>query len=191
MRANPRDNNDIFRAELGLKKELREMLPIIVYKESFSVRDTQCPVCLGDYQAEDKLQQIPACGHTFHMECIDRWLANHSTCPLCRLSLIASAKVPSELPNNGQAETGQDSSVASHGDETSVQSRPADSCGESQSTRLSEPRNEDPRTLHSSAEEEERRLERADEGTEFVDARNVPEEHDNIRRSSGNLQFLD
>ncbi|KAM1135690.1 hypothetical protein ACFX13_034626 [Malus domestica] len=27
--------------ELGLKKELREMLPIIVYKESFSVRDTQ------------------------------------------------------------------------------------------------------------------------------------------------------
>lgn len=26
--------------ELGLKKELREMLPIIVYKESFSVKDT-------------------------------------------------------------------------------------------------------------------------------------------------------
>lgn len=28
-------------AELGLNKELREMLPIIVYKESFSVKDTQ------------------------------------------------------------------------------------------------------------------------------------------------------
>lgn len=31
----------VLQVELGLKKELREMLPIIVYKESFSVRDTQ------------------------------------------------------------------------------------------------------------------------------------------------------
>ncbi|KAJ9676385.1 hypothetical protein PVL29_025085 [Vitis rotundifolia] len=28
-------------SELGLKKEVREMLPIIVFKESFSVSDTQ------------------------------------------------------------------------------------------------------------------------------------------------------
>ncbi|GMI89833.1 Arabidopsis Toxicos en Levadura 7 [Hibiscus trionum] len=82
-------------AELGLKKEVREMLPIIIYRETFSIRDTQCSVCLGDYQAEDKLQQIPACGHTFHMDCIDHWLANHSTCPLCRLSVLAS---PHKLP---------------------------------------------------------------------------------------------
>lgn len=60
------------RAEIGgLKKEVREMLPVIVFKESFSVKDTQCSVCLGDYQTEERLQQIPACGHTFHMDCID------------------------------------------------------------------------------------------------------------------------
>ncbi|KAF2297247.1 hypothetical protein GH714_019958 [Hevea brasiliensis] len=104
----------------------------------------RCPVCLGDYQAEDRLQQIPACGHTFHMECIDQWLANHTTCPLCRLSLIASAKVPSELPNN-EAETRQDSSVAGNSDEISVQSGPTESFGESQSARHSEPGNEDSR----------------------------------------------
>lgn len=85
-------HNDITRCELGLKKEHREMLPIIVFKESFSVKDTQCPVCLADYQADDRLQQIPACGHTFHMCCIDIWLATHSTCPLCRLSLLPSPK---------------------------------------------------------------------------------------------------
>lgn len=45
-------------------------------------------MCLGDYQADEKLQQIPACGHTFHMDCIDLWLTSHTTCPLCRLSLI-------------------------------------------------------------------------------------------------------
>ncbi|XP_004506471.1 RING-H2 finger protein ATL58-like [Cicer arietinum] len=89
-------NNAISTSDLGLKKELREMLPIIVYKESFSVKDTQCSVCLLDYQPEDRLQQIPACGHTFHMSCIDLWLASHNTCPLCRLSLLTTAKSVTE-----------------------------------------------------------------------------------------------
>ncbi|XP_047323729.1 RING-H2 finger protein ATL58-like [Impatiens glandulifera] len=96
MRASVPPPIEISRIELGLKKEVREMLPIIIYKESFSVKDTQCSVCLGDYQSEDRLQQIPACGHTFHMECIDLWLATRTTCPLCRLSLIPSPKVSIE-----------------------------------------------------------------------------------------------
>lgn len=100
--------NHISRPEQGLKKELREMLPVIVFMESFSVRETQCSVCLGDYQAEDRLQQIPACGHTFHMDCIDHWLATRTTCPLCRLSLLASTKADIQaettavLPNAGR-----------------------------------------------------------------------------------------
>lgn len=95
------DHNNFTRCELGLKKEHREMLPIIVFKESFSVNDTQCPVCLADYQADDRLQQIPACGHTFHMCCIDLWLTSHPTCPLCRLSLIPSPKI-SNPPSDPQ-----------------------------------------------------------------------------------------
>ncbi|KVH99492.1 RING-H2 finger protein ATL58-like [Cynara cardunculus var. scolymus] len=86
-------------AELGLKKELREMLPVIVFKESFSVTDTLCSVCLGDYEAEDRLQQIPACKHAFHVECIDHWLSSHTTCPLCRLSLLASSPTEPETTN--------------------------------------------------------------------------------------------
>ncbi|KAL2326529.1 hypothetical protein Fmac_025587 [Flemingia macrophylla] len=76
----------------GLNKQLREMLPVIVYNQSFSVKDTQCSVCLLEYQPEDRLQQIPACGHSFHMSCIDLWLATHTTCPLCRFSLLTTAK---------------------------------------------------------------------------------------------------
>nr|KYP39416.1 RING-H2 finger protein ATL4E [Cajanus cajan] len=82
----------------GLHKDLREMLPVIVFKESFSVKDTQCSVCLLEYQAEDRLQQIPACGHTFHMSCIDLWLATHTTCPLCRFSLLTTAKSSTQTP---------------------------------------------------------------------------------------------
>ncbi|KAJ0235525.1 RING-H2 finger protein ATL58 [Hirschfeldia incana] len=90
MRTSFFPGNSLSTAELGLSKELREMLPIVVFKESFSVMDSQCSVCLGDYQADEKLQQIPACGHTFHMDCIDLWLTSHTTCPLCRLALIPS-----------------------------------------------------------------------------------------------------
>ncbi|XP_061944959.1 RING-H2 finger protein ATL7 isoform X3 [Populus nigra] len=183
MRASLQDHTvDISRqVEMGLKKELREMLPVIVYKESFSVRDTQCPVCLGDYQADDKLQQIPACGHTFHMDCIDHWLTNHITCPLCRLSLLASVKAPSEPPRN-QVETVQEYSAAENGEEASVQPRP-ESCEESHATPLSQSMDEESRTLQNSAGEEQR-SECADQGREFRFARNEAEEHENSRDSS-------
>ncbi|CAL0333162.1 unnamed protein product [Lupinus luteus] len=101
-------NNTISTSDMGLKKELREMLPIIVYKESFSVKDTQCSVCLLEYQADDKLQQIPACGHTFHMSCIDLWLANHSTCPLCRLSLLICATSSTETSNMQMSQSNEE-----------------------------------------------------------------------------------
>lgn len=96
------------------------MLPIIVFKESFSVKDAQCSVCLGEYQAEDRLQQIPACGHTFHMDCIDMWLTTHTTCPLCRQSLLASTKLPPDgVPDTDASTNNTTSNVdqASHQDD--------------------------------------------------------------------------
>ncbi|EYU22697.1 hypothetical protein ABFS82_03G125700 [Erythranthe guttata] len=106
-------SDDLSRCELGggLKKELREMLPIIVFNESFSVKDTLCSVCLGEYQGEERLQQIPGCGHTFHMECIDLWLATHTTCPLCRQSLVTCSSSSRSSPDeNGSEEESNSSS---------------------------------------------------------------------------------
>lgn len=47
-----------------------------------------CAVCLCEFEAEDKLRLLPKCSHAFHVECIDTWLLSHSTCPLCRFSLL-------------------------------------------------------------------------------------------------------
>ncbi|KAL4566211.1 hypothetical protein LXL04_030323 [Taraxacum kok-saghyz] len=113
-------------AELGLKKELREMLPIIVFKESFSVTDTICSVCLGDYEADDRLQQIPACKHAFHVECIDHWLSTHTTCPLCRLSLLSSSSSPPSLPETANA-------TATSSTTTTDASLHIENCGQSSS----------------------------------------------------------
>ncbi|XP_074563899.1 RING-H2 finger protein ATL58-like [Curcuma longa] len=88
------------RPESGIKKELREMLPVVVFKESFLIRETQCSVCLGEYQSDDRLQRIPHCGHTFHVDCIDHWLASNTTCPLCRVSLLPSTKFTSSISDH-------------------------------------------------------------------------------------------
>lgn len=149
-------------SELGLKKEVREMLPIIVFKESFSVSDTQCSVCLADYQAEDRLQQIPACGHTFHMDCIDHWLATHTTCPLCRLSLTAAARTPAE-PLTILVET-------PHG--TSPEQTQPDA-------QVSQPRNENERAVHTTTMEAEGGSSECDDcETGTRDARNENERHE-------------
>ena len=45
---------------------------------------TECAVCLGAIQVGAMAKLLPACAHVYHDECIDLWLASHSTCPLCR-----------------------------------------------------------------------------------------------------------
>lgn len=47
----------------------------------------RCTICLSDYHEEDTLRVLPVCGHSFHAMCIDIWLQQHSTCPVCRISL--------------------------------------------------------------------------------------------------------
>ncbi|CAM9641802.1 unnamed protein product [Chrysoparadoxa australica] len=47
--------------------------------------DDECSICLARYKVGQKVRLLPACKHTFHARCIDRWLAgSHSNCPLCK-----------------------------------------------------------------------------------------------------------
>ncbi|CAM0149044.1 unnamed protein product [Urochloa decumbens] len=46
----------------------------------------ECAVCLQDFVAEDTLRAMP-CSHTFHQDCIFRWLRVNHVCPLCRHAL--------------------------------------------------------------------------------------------------------
>ncbi|KAG9459045.1 hypothetical protein H6P81_003553 [Aristolochia fimbriata] len=63
-----------------------------------SAEDTQCTVCLAEYQGKDILRILPYCGHTFHVTCIDIWLQQNSTCPVCRISLRDSPERKRMLP---------------------------------------------------------------------------------------------
>lgn len=43
----------------------------------------QCGICMLDYEEGDILRTLP-CLHFFHRDCVDRWLLEHKTCPVCK-----------------------------------------------------------------------------------------------------------
>ena len=50
-----------------------------------------CCVCISACRDGEEIRSLP-CGHAFHRDCVDRWLARcRRTCPLCRLHVGAGA----------------------------------------------------------------------------------------------------
>ncbi|KAH0670378.1 hypothetical protein KY290_026775 [Solanum tuberosum] len=77
----------------GLEPLAVANFPTKKYSDAFFsfAEDTQCTICLAEYREEDTLRILPLCGHYFHATCIDIWFQQHSTCPVCRISLRETA----------------------------------------------------------------------------------------------------
>jgi hypothetical protein len=121
---NPRSSTS--RQPKGLDKSVVESLPVVHFKdlnlqhvvdekvdgghgknENDDVH-RECAVCLSEFETEDNLRLLPKCNHVFHLECIDVWFRSHSTCPLCRASLVPTTdvqQVPDAGPRLDQAES--------------------------------------------------------------------------------------
>ncbi|KAG0501366.1 hypothetical protein HPP92_001438 [Vanilla planifolia] len=85
----------------GLEPQVVDSIPSIKYhQESFhSKEDTQCSICLGEYEDKEILRVMPACLHSYHRCCIDSWLQKHSTCPICRCSLNVTLETRATSPS--------------------------------------------------------------------------------------------
>ena len=78
------------KTELETVKALKQ-LPVVEWDSTDATGDAaageECALCLE--VLEGPVTQLP-CRHHFHKHCIDRWVQDHDTCPLCRESIDLS-----------------------------------------------------------------------------------------------------
>lgn len=55
-------------------------------------QDTECSICLNDFDEGETVRRLSVCGHSFHKSCIDLWLLRRADCPLCKRKVTAENK---------------------------------------------------------------------------------------------------
>ncbi|XP_076004136.1 RING finger protein 150a [Genypterus blacodes] len=70
-----------------------------------------CAVCIDGYKPNDVVRILP-CGHVFHKHCVDPWLLDHRTCPMCKMNILKAlgisfcAECSDEVPPDYQMSVG-------------------------------------------------------------------------------------
>nr|CCA15490.1 conserved hypothetical protein [Albugo laibachii Nc14] len=73
--------------EKGLPVEIRYQLPLAL--GTANETEKECTICQLLYGIGDHIVTLP-CEHFFHACCLDKWLWNHTSCPLCRTEVSLS-----------------------------------------------------------------------------------------------------
>ncbi|KAH7853008.1 hypothetical protein Vadar_031979 [Vaccinium darrowii] len=93
----------------GLDQAAINSFPVFNYSEIKHLKIGKgaltCAVCVSEFEDHERLRLLPKCDHVFHPECIDPWLASHSTCPICRANL--REKIESTKLCNSTAEVSE------------------------------------------------------------------------------------
>jgi hypothetical protein len=99
---------DIFPA-FEFQKDSAELTPLKrtgagAKAEKLTEEDLQCAVCMSEYE-DGEMVRVLTCEHAFHCGCIDAWMAENGTCPMCRsdtqcmaVSLLSMADAGMESP---------------------------------------------------------------------------------------------
>jgi hypothetical protein len=67
----------------GVTASILRTFPVLRFQPGcIPEENALCSICLLEYEPDDHLRTLP-CKHHFHQTCIDRWLSDHDTCPLC------------------------------------------------------------------------------------------------------------
>eukprot|EP01138_Halocafeteria_seosinensis_P006806 gb/GECG01006959.1/.p1 GENE.gb/GECG01006959.1/~~gb/GECG01006959.1/.p1 ORF type:complete len:217 (+),score=18.17 gb/GECG01006959.1/:1-651(+) len=54
--------------------------------ENFIRSNQECAICADDFREGQRVACLP-CEHGFHEQCVDKWLRQKNTCPVCRYEL--------------------------------------------------------------------------------------------------------
>ncbi|KAG5504663.1 hypothetical protein JIQ42_06504 [Leishmania sp. Namibia] len=70
---------------LVLARRVRNDMPNATAEDL--ARDVRCTICYEDMVPGGGTKRLP-CGHCYHIDCLERWLEGHSTCPYCRANIM-------------------------------------------------------------------------------------------------------
>nr|XP_033803358.1 E3 ubiquitin-protein ligase RNF149 [Geotrypetes seraphini] len=108
-------------------------------EKGLDVDAESCAVCIENYKPKDAVRILP-CKHVFHRVCIDPWLLEHRTCPMCKLDVIKALgfwvdsedvlEIPSHEPVVGNVPVGN-LNIIQEDHRTEVNSLPSSSTSES------------------------------------------------------------
>ncbi|KAG2619813.1 RING-H2 finger protein ATL74-like [Panicum virgatum] len=99
-------------------------LPVFVARSSSSssggggAASAECSICIAELADGEEGRLLPRCGHRFHARCVDAWFRFHTTCPLCRATVLAADDDPGAA-EPAATTTGQPSRPA-HGTDLST-----------------------------------------------------------------------
>ncbi|KAL8467526.1 hypothetical protein ACS0TY_030956 [Phlomoides rotata] len=70
------------------KAEQEREIPAVIYSEEVKLAgaEADCAICLSEFAIGERIRALEKCSHGFHVQCIERWLVSHSSCPTCRAS---------------------------------------------------------------------------------------------------------
>jgi hypothetical protein len=71
------------------KRALQIISTSVLKKDDLEAKDffDTCAVCIENYRVEDIVRILP-CKHQFHKICIDQWLLEKRTCPMCKMDIL-------------------------------------------------------------------------------------------------------
>jgi rubrerythrin len=67
-------------------QQLEDATTLMTYDSSMN--ETRCPISLDAFEPGQSILKINVCGHVFSENALKSWCNRHSSCPLCRKSLI-------------------------------------------------------------------------------------------------------
>ncbi|CAH9077244.1 unnamed protein product [Cuscuta epithymum] len=73
----------------GDEEEGEVSFPTVIFSsaaEGGGASPEECTICLSEFVEGERLRVLEKCKHCFHIECIQKWLKTHSSCPTCRAS---------------------------------------------------------------------------------------------------------
>jgi len=120
-------------------------IPVIKVTQQHLDEELQCSVCFENFELDEDVKKLP-CNHLYHPQCIDPWLVQHNTCPICRKPAGTDAPRSNrrnrENPQNAQNQssgTTSSSNQSAANSASSNQNPPNPSVGTSYSFRIVTP----------------------------------------------------